>query len=593
MNRNIISVFFLSILLLSLFMSCPDPITEDLVARVEDKGAPTIIVSTPSNNSIYRSLVTFSGRVTDDAKNSIERFSFNVQNRPIGGGVIISGSSVSQDTSAGETVVSYTPSNGNFSFSFSTIDPDVLTGRLFIDLEAVDWNGNTYEETIILYENEDGPYVDLVSPTIDTTYETSISISGSVMDYYSTEIPVDIENIDYIKWTIQTSPVQTKTIQIYPVDTTDSDNDGIISNGSFQFTTSTGAFSDTILMTNQVGTKSFSFIAVDLNGHAESYDFNISDGNYSPAIEIDSISPPVCGYDTDNDGSPDNARYLRSGDDVVFNVHVGPTVKAAESFTYTVTPAAGTGVTESITFYDYYTDPDDGTTTYYYTNSGDPVETGAYSSATQTMILEFTAVGASDSSTQNVLFKADNTSPSVDSLSVDSSNGYITLNLSEPVWGGKYFSSIVTKDDFKAYRVSNSNEITISSITDTSGSALSEVSGYKDIRIYFDLNDPDLLQDGTTGYRIASRSTSENYTVYDRANNILGSKDFTFRDHSLPYIETKSPTGTATVSELPYSADIALEFNEAVTLVNAANHYLQITTPGGSTSNVSISLSDG
>ena len=79
-------------------ISCPEPITDDIVAKVEDEGSPTIVVTSPLNNSVYRSSVSFSGTVDDDADNSIESFNFDVQNRSISGGVTISSGNVSQDS---------------------------------------------------------------------------------------------------------------------------------------------------------------------------------------------------------------------------------------------------------------------------------------------------------------------------------------------------------------------------------------------------------------------------------------------------------------------------------------------------------------
>ena len=66
-------LYILSIFVLFTVISCPEPITEDIVAKVEDEGAPTIVVTSPLNNSVYRSSVSFTGTVNDDADNSIEK----------------------------------------------------------------------------------------------------------------------------------------------------------------------------------------------------------------------------------------------------------------------------------------------------------------------------------------------------------------------------------------------------------------------------------------------------------------------------------------------------------------------------------------
>ena len=559
-----LNIYHILVLILSVFVfvSCPEPITEEIVAKVEDEGAPSIIVSSPSNNSLYRSSVTFTGRVEDDAKNSIERFSFDVQNRSISGGVVISSGNVAQDSSAGTTPVSYNSSTGAFSFDFSTVDPDVLTGRLFVNLEAVDWNGNTAEETLILYENTDGLYLDLTSPTIDTTYETSISISGTVLDFNTT--PISIENIDYIKWQLESD---SRKLQIYPISTTDADNDGVILNNTFQFNINDGSFSDSISMVGESGSKAFSFYAADLNGHIKEIEYNISDGNVSPDIELDSATPSEF---------TDNNRYLSIGDEISFSCHVGPTAKTIESITYRVTPGDGTA-SQTLNFTSYNNNGD-GTTTFYFDKSG--IDTSSYSDSSQILILECTALGSSESSTKNVFFNADNTAPLVSRHYVASSAGikntYVDIEINDSsdadllpdkLWGARYRASLLTASDLEIVKKTNTSEVisigSIQEIGDFDSPSPSSVTGGTGT---FRMNIADKNQisakDGTTLYTLRSKSSdvSNSSVALDKANNILTSYDFVFLDEASPVVDTLTPLHNSIVSLS--SGNLTLLFSE-------------------------------
>ena len=563
MNRNIISVFFLSILLLSLFMSCPDPITEDLVARVEDKGAPTIIVSTPSNNSIYRSLVTFSGRVTDDAKNSIERFSFNVQNRPIGGGVIISGSSVSQDTSAGETVVSYTPSNGNFSFSFSTIDPDVLTGRLFIDLEAVDWNGNAYAETIILYENEDGPYVDLTSPVEGSIYSGNMSLTGRVMDQYvAVGETISYENINEIQWRVVGTSILSESLSVFG-QTPDAFGN-INSGGSLTYNTETGSITGVIPLSSQTGVINFEFTVSDFNSHTVSESFNISDGNVSPAVVIDSFLPPEY----------KGTRYFKAGDIFSFEGHVGPTNRDYDNFNYYVDPGAPALVNIS----PIVTNVDELFRYDFSTPTTPVINTAGYSNILQKVKFQFQAEGSSETAVTTVFITPDFDEPefvlSANPVTSDVSNYYIDVEFTEPVWGGEDFSSVLSKDDFSITNTSGS--LAISNLSSVTGNL---EDGETAVKLVISKSSGNIIEDGTTVYTITSGGTSGQTGIFDVANNLPSNTGtFKFPDKAAPYViaDSESPDDGSAISSHLYSGSISFKFNEPVEIAGDADGKIEI-----------------
>ena len=150
----------------ALLISCPEPLTEDVVMAAEDEIAPSISVISPSGNDPYYSEVDFNLAISDDAKaegdgkGDIASIEFSISNDDFRGGKIeISDGSVTQDDSAGSDEISYDSSSGICSFTFSTVDPNPLSGYISVSITATDRNGNITEETVSLSEST-GPWVE-------------------------------------------------------------------------------------------------------------------------------------------------------------------------------------------------------------------------------------------------------------------------------------------------------------------------------------------------------------------------------------------------------------------------------------------------
>ena len=543
-----VSLYIAVMLSLFIIISCPEPITEDIVAKVEDEGAPTIVVSSPMNNSVYRSEVSFTGNVNDDADNSIEKVSFNIRNRAIGGGVVINSGSVSQDSSAGTIPVAYNPSSGSFSFSFSTISPDILRDSLYVDLEALDWNGNIATSTITLFENRDGEYVDLTSPAPGDVYSTVLSINATVIDQQVTGgDPISYENLKSIKYQIIGTSLLQETLTI---EGATPDGGGIInSGGDLSYNTNTGELTGNISLASQTGIINFQLTVEDLNGHIESESFNISDGNVSPSVIIDSASPPEF----------DGKRYFKEGTSFVISGHVGPTNRDYSLFNYFADP--GTGTVNSFDITPSVTITPEGLNLYEFSRT---INTTGFQDTLQKVKFQFQADGSSETSTTTVFFTNDFINPSfdiaADPVTSDASYYYVTVGFDEPVWGGENFSALLSAADFA---VTNTHgPLSLNSIENVTGT-LSE--GQTVVRLRVPVAAGNIYKDGTTEYSINTAGTSGANGIYDVANNTpIVAGIFTFPDETDPSVITNSHSPTGTISSFNYSGTVSFKFNEVV-----------------------------
>ena len=120
----------LPIALSFLFTSCPLPITEKLVAALEDEFAPSVTITSHSRNDFYYSTLLIEGVIEDDAitrgdgKGALSSLSFYIDNDSNyrGGISLDSEGTVSQDFSKGAIPIDY-PGDGTFSFTVFTSGP--------------------------------------------------------------------------------------------------------------------------------------------------------------------------------------------------------------------------------------------------------------------------------------------------------------------------------------------------------------------------------------------------------------------------------------------------------------------------------------
>lgn len=185
--------------------SCPSPITEALVAAVEDSFLPTITITSPEYASNYLSEVTITGRVEDnaisqgDAKGSLSAISFTAgsQSTYRGGISVSSDGTVEKVDNLGDVDINLDIGTGEFSFTMQTA---LFRGPMQIEISATDRNNNVGTTMFLLYESS-GPVVKLISPAIPVYAPKSlIHIEGTIGD--SILSPDTITDIDTIVCTL-------------------------------------------------------------------------------------------------------------------------------------------------------------------------------------------------------------------------------------------------------------------------------------------------------------------------------------------------------------------------------------------------------
>ena len=184
-----------------LFTSCPESITAPMVALVEDEILPTINISSPQGGDNYYSTVTVEGIIADsvleenDNAGQIVSVYYEIANDDLRKGKIDIGldDSVSQDTEFGDGEITYDVVTGEFSFSFSTIDPNILRDLISLSITAVDRNNNEIKEQVNLFES-DGPGLDFYFYD-DATYSEESRIS--TLDGYRVYVGGTVSNSDY------------------------------------------------------------------------------------------------------------------------------------------------------------------------------------------------------------------------------------------------------------------------------------------------------------------------------------------------------------------------------------------------------------
>jgi len=136
-------------LLAGLLVSCPNPIDQKLAWQVEDTSAPVVTIIDPDPNIkyFYLSEIKVDGIVVDyvgkagGTEGTVASLHYEEQyNERIHGDIDIQ-------------------SDGSFSFSFSTINPEKLQGTLYIVISATDWNENTSETIVTAYDKTTGPLI--------------------------------------------------------------------------------------------------------------------------------------------------------------------------------------------------------------------------------------------------------------------------------------------------------------------------------------------------------------------------------------------------------------------------------------------------
>lgn len=411
------SILFLIITAAALLTSCPNPISETILNQAEDILTPRIVVASPGDNSAYNSTVEVTGAVTDDAIRSsdnqgvIQSFSYEILYDPDrrGGIVLAQGGSYQQDPSAGTGTILYASSTGEYTFSFSTVNPSILSGQVTLRITAVDSNGNTTIRDIKLLESG-GLVITLEEPgtTItDFTDGTQVQILGRIANSNKDS---GCEEIALIEWNANNVFRGSLDMTGADPDTNESPT-GYFSSTTepqgytFTFDTRTGAdlgCFESFFSTDDPDTDFYRIVltARDLNGHETSEDLVIYRQSSGPSFEFSAATNDLA-----------NTRYLTNQNFDPFAVELNfSDYNQVDELSYQIRSSAGDSSLQEIQIdllnhssYTAFTT----TNTFTFTpngdrnGDGDVIDSGetnyaadisAWQDTTQTLILYITAI---------------------------------------------------------------------------------------------------------------------------------------------------------------------------------------------------------
>jgi hypothetical protein len=518
--------------------ACPPPISPALANVVQDTIAPVIFITSPADNSSFRSSLTVTGTVTDSSKAAddglgvLESISFEVGGAEyLSRTLIFVDGAITFDPPELE-FTSYDPETGAFEITFSTAAP-LLTGFRQITISATDQKGHVSEEQITVFAYTEGPHVELTEPEDLQRHESSMTISGRVANSSADPLTsnVDPDGLVYKMYTDQ------------PV--------------SIPFDPDTGEFSivhDFVSL--PTGNIPLTVTAKDLSGYENSVSVTLTD-EARAALVFTEPNADLTAYYSSALGSTS----------VIFS---GSPVDPDEVYQI-VYDLTGT-TTQGDTPISYSTgDPT-------FSFAVDPTVVGPGN-----VTIRVKGIDLRDRINTHVgVLTDDPNSPTAGGVLVGA-NIYVDLTFNEPVWGNLNQTGPVTTAHFRTD--APEGDPTITSVTTPAGGALT--GGESAVRLALDfgsnkpnLNDP-LVIDAAPGL-----------PPYDRANNEwTGSVTLPLQDQKAPEIDSVDigtiTNGLSGTSEFVNEGDLVefvVTFSETVAITGSPRIHLDLDgngTPDG------------
>jgi len=216
-----------------LLASCLNPFDPTLSRQATDTSSPAIVLSSPQDGSTYQSTVTVAGTVSDGATGRVASLTLSVPVADIGTTFIL-----------GE--------GGAFSHTFSTAG---ISRAIVMTLRAKDWNGNTTDLVVTLFNDDAGPGIAIVSPEDASTYLSTVEVRGRIQS---------MSELDALTVSIAALNVQEEAIA------PDAD-------GTFAYSFSTRDVSSAVLAR---------FRATDHNGNVSAADLTLYNDGVGPYVGI-------------------------------------------------------------------------------------------------------------------------------------------------------------------------------------------------------------------------------------------------------------------------------------------------------------------
>lgn len=139
-RRPQVAVAFLLVLVSLTFASCPIPISDLMIERLNDVVDPIVMIDSPFDESYYSATIVVSGTVSDTTggasdQGEIARLSYEiVPALALGSGIELA-------------------TDGSFDFQFATSG---FSGSILVRVTAEDWNGRVGSSTVTLHNAENG-----------------------------------------------------------------------------------------------------------------------------------------------------------------------------------------------------------------------------------------------------------------------------------------------------------------------------------------------------------------------------------------------------------------------------------------------------
>jgi len=246
-----ITVVFLTVLVIA---SCPEPMTDELLAEVEDVVGPVITITSPDQSvqNFIESQVIIVGTILDysDTSGNIEGSVSNAVYADKYAFLDISGNVDIAD-------------DGIFTINF---DSDHLLSTFTVVITVTDWNNNTTVQEVTYWKDDTGPYIIVDNHDLDDFNDYSSSLGSAYV--ITGLVGIDAIDMEYdIEWS----------------------GANLIDESPSSFNAGSEPFSMSFIPSNYTGTLRFWLRAIDDDGNESSKIFSLYDDPDAPTI----VSSPL------------------------------------------------------------------------------------------------------------------------------------------------------------------------------------------------------------------------------------------------------------------------------------------------------------
>ncbi len=374
-------------------ISCPNPIDDELLLVVDDATPPVIQIVSPTQNSLYRYAVDFSGTLSDfsgatgQEPGSVRRLEFSVSGKPSLARDVTFARDGSWTVAPADPTFAYTPATGAFSI---TVDTSNLDGMQFFTFVVEDFNRNTSQQLVTLLQDPVGPSLTVTAPVNGSSWPLLLSVTGTAVNESGATIGDQIARLTVsIAGLVHELDLPLLVLQ------GDGKYHGITPADSFWFEPASGDFSDRFDLSDESGNLQLTIQVEDDRGMTTTTFLNLFDNNTGPEIVMDDATHPcpdiyssavttgltILGWVDPANLQPGTTQYIVESPSWQRNP-VPFTPDAAGEFTFTFNPRAVPALEGKLTVHVYAKDNANRTTHATHFIFDDPVDpNGSFSVA--------------------------------------------------------------------------------------------------------------------------------------------------------------------------------------------------------------------